>query len=260
LGQPEAAVISLQVAALEGPVRPWTARLRYAYADALLEAGREEDARQWFARAADVDEAGETDAEERLLALDGVRLEDLLDESEEEAADGADPVPAEDLAALAAGVVARRSEAAARPVPAEGSVPQSSCDVPRDASSPDEAQVVPERPAAASAPEGRDASIAAKEPEVSAAPTPAPAPTAPSGADGPERQEAADGGAQPASPVAAGSADDLASPFLGGATPAEEERRAAPTGPVSAPGFREPPAAPGPDDVEDEHDDLTLFD
>ncbi|MGZ6804955.1 MAG: hypothetical protein ACXVFU_18100, partial [Nocardioidaceae bacterium] len=52
LGQPEAAVISLQVAALEGPVRPWTARLRYAYADALLEAGREEDARQWFARAA----------------------------------------------------------------------------------------------------------------------------------------------------------------------------------------------------------------
>ena len=82
MGQPEAAVAGLEVPALEGPVRAWTARLRYAYADALLEAGREDDARQWFARAAEVDELQETDAEERLLELDGMVLEDLLEDEE----------------------------------------------------------------------------------------------------------------------------------------------------------------------------------
>jgi tetratricopeptide (TPR) repeat protein len=82
LGQPETAVVSLQVPALEGPVRPWTARLRYAYADALLDAGREDEARTWFARAAEVDEHGETDADERVLELDGVILEDLQADDE----------------------------------------------------------------------------------------------------------------------------------------------------------------------------------
>ena len=77
LGQHDTAVALLQVPALEGPVRPWTARLRYAYADALLDAGREDEARTWFARAAEVDEQGETDAEERLLELDGMVLVDL---------------------------------------------------------------------------------------------------------------------------------------------------------------------------------------
>jgi hypothetical protein len=82
LGQADAAVISLQVAALEGPVRAWTARLRYAYADALLDAGREDEARQWFARAAEVDEGGQTDAEDRLLELDGVVFADLQEDGE----------------------------------------------------------------------------------------------------------------------------------------------------------------------------------
>lgn len=77
LGQAEAAVQLLEVGALDAPVRPWTARLRYAYADALLDAGRESEARHWFAEAADADESGETDADERLLALDGVVLDDL---------------------------------------------------------------------------------------------------------------------------------------------------------------------------------------
>ena len=46
LGQADAAVLTLQVSALDAPpVRPWTARLRYAYADALLGAGREDEAR-----------------------------------------------------------------------------------------------------------------------------------------------------------------------------------------------------------------------
>jgi hypothetical protein len=91
-GHADAAVVSLQVGALEGPVRPWTARLRYAYADALLEAGREDDARQWFARTAEVDEQQETDAEERLMELDGVIFDDLLDGAEADVEPGPDNV------------------------------------------------------------------------------------------------------------------------------------------------------------------------
>ena len=81
MGQPEAAAVALDVAALEGPIQPWTARLRYAYADALLECGREDEARSWFGRAAEVDELGETDADERVLELDGMVFEDLEDDA-----------------------------------------------------------------------------------------------------------------------------------------------------------------------------------
>ncbi len=84
LGQLDAAVAMLEVSALDGPQRPWTARLRYAYADALLAAGQEERARAWFARAVDADEEGETDAAERLLELDGLLLIDLGEDTEEE--------------------------------------------------------------------------------------------------------------------------------------------------------------------------------
>ena len=86
LGQLDAAVAMLEVKALHGTVRPWTARLRYAYADALLAQGREEEARQWFARAVEADPEGETDAEERLLALDGIVLEDLVGDDEDDEA------------------------------------------------------------------------------------------------------------------------------------------------------------------------------
>ncbi|MEV4847737.1 tetratricopeptide repeat protein [Micromonospora matsumotoense] len=76
LGQKDAAVAMLQVPELTTDVaEPWTARLRYAYADALLAVGRREEAREWFSRAADVDTDGETDAPERLLELDGVVIE-----------------------------------------------------------------------------------------------------------------------------------------------------------------------------------------
>ena len=74
LGQAAAAAVSLQIGALEGPVQGWTARLRYAYADALLDGGRPDEARHWFARAAEVDPEGETDAVDRLLDLDGIVL------------------------------------------------------------------------------------------------------------------------------------------------------------------------------------------
>jgi tetratricopeptide (TPR) repeat protein len=77
LGQVDAAVAMLQVPELTGtPEAPWVPRLRYAYADALLAAGRRDEAREWFARAAEVDDDLTTDAVERLLDLDGVVLDD----------------------------------------------------------------------------------------------------------------------------------------------------------------------------------------
>jgi tetratricopeptide (TPR) repeat protein len=70
LGQPDAALVTLESVGLERETaRPWSSRLWYAYAEALLAAGRREEARSWFAAVADVDE-GETDAEERLLELE----------------------------------------------------------------------------------------------------------------------------------------------------------------------------------------------
>ncbi|WP_410814980.1 Replicase polyprotein 1ab [Micromonospora sp. 067-2] len=107
LGQKDAAVAMLQVPDLTSEATvPWTARLRYAYADALLAVGRREEAREWFSRAADVDTEGETDAAERLLELDGVVIEgDDEDEAAEEitagpGAPGAVPArPDTDLAA-----------------------------------------------------------------------------------------------------------------------------------------------------------------
>ncbi|MFI6266816.1 tetratricopeptide repeat protein [Micromonospora sp. NPDC051006] len=91
LGQKDAAVAMLQVRELTTDVaEPWTARLRYAYADALLAVDRREEAREWFARASEVDTEGETDAAERLLELDGVVIEgdDEDEESAEEIAAG----------------------------------------------------------------------------------------------------------------------------------------------------------------------------
>ncbi|WP_432837249.1 hypothetical protein [Dactylosporangium sp. CA-092794] len=85
MGQHDAAVAMLQVRELtSAPDAPWAARLRYAYADALLRAGRREEAREWFARAADLDEDLRTDAAERLLELDGITLDGDADEDDEE--------------------------------------------------------------------------------------------------------------------------------------------------------------------------------
>lgn len=78
LGQHDAAVAMLQVKELTS-TEPWVARLRYAYANALLRVSRRAEARDWFARAAEADEYAETDAAERLLELDGVLLEDDAD-------------------------------------------------------------------------------------------------------------------------------------------------------------------------------------
>ncbi|WP_053208152.1 hypothetical protein [Jiangella muralis] len=70
LGDHEAAAVSLQVPELRSNARAeWVARLRYAYADALLAAGRDKEARRWFVRAAEADVDEETDAAERAADL-----------------------------------------------------------------------------------------------------------------------------------------------------------------------------------------------
>jgi tetratricopeptide (TPR) repeat protein len=77
-GLDEAAVLALQVPELNDKrIRPWSARLFYAYGEALLAAGRTGDAREAFLRAADADEDEETDAAERLDELDGIIFDDL---------------------------------------------------------------------------------------------------------------------------------------------------------------------------------------
>jgi hypothetical protein len=84
LGQLDAAVVTLQCAELESTsTESWSARLKFAYADALLAAGREDDAREWFAKAVSADVNDETDAAERLADLDGIVWVDTLDGDED---------------------------------------------------------------------------------------------------------------------------------------------------------------------------------
>jgi tetratricopeptide (TPR) repeat protein len=87
LGQHDAAVVTLHVPQLRTKARePWVARLRSAYADALAAVGRHDEAREWLALAAEVDEDGSTGAAERLAELDGVTFldEDDVDDFEDE--------------------------------------------------------------------------------------------------------------------------------------------------------------------------------
>ncbi|MFJ7780186.1 hypothetical protein [Streptomyces yangpuensis] len=88
-GQLEAAIVTLQSPELaSNAVQPWTARLRYAYADALLAAGRDDEAREWFGKALEADKDGATDASDRLAELDGVEFVDAADLSDDEDQDG----------------------------------------------------------------------------------------------------------------------------------------------------------------------------
>lgn len=83
MDQLDAAIVTLQSPELaSNSVQPWTARLRYAYADALLAAGREGEAREWFAKAVESDKDGSTDASDRLAELDGVEFVDALVEDD----------------------------------------------------------------------------------------------------------------------------------------------------------------------------------
>lgn len=158
MGQLDAAVLALQDPARRTTAkRPWAARLWYAYADALLTAGREPEAREWFARTADVDADGQTDAADRVLALDGIVLEDLGDDDADGAAEGMDDAA---LAAYVAegftpvGLASPAAEAVAERVPASP-------------------VVAPE--SAASAPEPEPSGSVPQVPESSASAVPAPA-------------------------------------------------------------------------------------
>ncbi len=71
MGQFDAALRTLEHAPLNSKSRaPWVVRLRYAYADTLEAAGRDQDALAWFHRTHAVDSDQLTDADERAEALE----------------------------------------------------------------------------------------------------------------------------------------------------------------------------------------------
>jgi tetratricopeptide (TPR) repeat protein len=70
-GELDAALRTLENAPLLSKSRePWVARLRYAYADTLVAAGRHQDALAWFHRTEAVDVEEQTDAGERAAQLE----------------------------------------------------------------------------------------------------------------------------------------------------------------------------------------------
>jgi tetratricopeptide (TPR) repeat protein len=123
MGQYDAGVLALQTPELQDQrLRPWSARLLYSYADALSAAGRDDEAAEWFAKAAAADRDGETDAAERYAELEGLEIvdtaEDFIEEIEEGTADQRVPkAPSDDP------VQAATAEASARVrADADGSV------------------------------------------------------------------------------------------------------------------------------------------
>lgn len=98
-GMADAAVLVLQLPELtDSRIRPWSARLFYAYGDALLAARRPEDAREAFSRAVLADENEETDALSRLDELDGITVDDLESDDEDWEEDGAEDADRDDEA------------------------------------------------------------------------------------------------------------------------------------------------------------------
>lgn len=83
LNQYDQAVVTLQTSELDpARVGPASARLFYAYADALLAADRADEALQWFLNSAAADVEGDTDAEERAEELAAGEFADEVDEGE----------------------------------------------------------------------------------------------------------------------------------------------------------------------------------
>jgi hypothetical protein len=81
MGEIEAALVTLTCPELNTKTAEWSGRLRYAYADALLASGREEEALTWFQNAAASDPEQLTDAVERIDQLNGITFE--LDDEED---------------------------------------------------------------------------------------------------------------------------------------------------------------------------------
>lgn len=71
LGEADAAVVALQIPELDQDrLEPWTVRLWYGYAEALLAAERPEEALMWFRSVAALDQVDETDAADRVAELE----------------------------------------------------------------------------------------------------------------------------------------------------------------------------------------------
>ncbi len=71
MGQLDAALRTLELAPLQSKSRgSWVVRLRYAYADTLEAAGRDQDALAWFHRTHSIDADQLTDADERAAVLE----------------------------------------------------------------------------------------------------------------------------------------------------------------------------------------------
>ena len=99
-GRAAAGAVVLQVPELTDGLRhPWSARLFYAYADALYDAGRMDEAREWFGRAAAADPDEDTDAAERYEIMDSVVIEDLDEPDDEPGLDAAGPEESREPAA-----------------------------------------------------------------------------------------------------------------------------------------------------------------
>ncbi len=110
MGQPEAAAVLLREhATARTEPRPWTPRLWYAYAEALLASGRQVEALRWFTATAGIDE-DETDAAERIYELTVIDDDDAADGVADDDA-GADV--ADDVSADATGVGTDGAERAA---------------------------------------------------------------------------------------------------------------------------------------------------
>ena len=79
---------AVQAQAVRPGLQAAVVRLRYAYAETLLEAGDQAEARRWFIAAAKLDPEQETDAALRVDELDGLRID--FDEAEDEEDSGFD--------------------------------------------------------------------------------------------------------------------------------------------------------------------------
>ncbi|MFC3518551.1 hypothetical protein ACFPZ0_17375 [Streptomonospora nanhaiensis] len=234
LGQPQAALVELQVPELkERRARPWVARLFYAYADALLEVGREEEAREFFARASAVDREGVTDADERLAALEGVEIVDVGDDviwtdAEDPYAEDGDEdgfAEAEAEGRPAADASADRPEAAAVPEAAEGGKPGPG---PRVDEAGEEAEAA-ER-AVSSAEAAADAEDAAAE----AGPAPV-EPEADAGAEASVESSAVPADEAPAEESSEESGDESVEPARSSAGGSEAGADSGPASPAAAP-------------------------
>jgi tetratricopeptide (TPR) repeat protein len=69
LGEFDAAVLTLTCKELKSAKEDWSMRLFYAYADALLAAGRRSEAKEWFEKCATIDSDEITDAAEKAAKI-----------------------------------------------------------------------------------------------------------------------------------------------------------------------------------------------